>query len=62
MRLLDAYLDKTITNEEYIAAKEKIINRKVEIKETDFGRKFITNCGPDFVKNSRLAGLNGSGT
>ena len=41
MRLLDAYLDKTITNEEYIAAKEKIINRKVEIKEamSDFGRK-----------------------
>jgi hypothetical protein len=40
-RLLDAYLEKTITNEEYIAAKEKIINRKVEIKEamSDFGRK-----------------------
>ena len=41
MRLLDAYLDKTITNEEFVAAKEKIINRKVEIKEamSVFGRK-----------------------
>ena len=41
MRLLDAYLENTITNEEYISAKEKIINRKVEIKEamSDFGRK-----------------------
>ena len=31
--LLDAYLDHTILNEEYTAAKQKIINRKVEISE-----------------------------
>ncbi len=34
MNLLDAYLDHTITNEEYTAAKQKIINRKVEINES----------------------------
>ena len=33
MRLLDAYLDQTITNEEYTKTKEKILNRKIEIKE-----------------------------
>ena len=33
MRLLDAYLEQTITNEEYTKAKEKILNRKIEIKE-----------------------------
>jgi len=32
--LLDTYLDHTITNEEYTAAKQKIINRKVEISES----------------------------
>ena len=34
MNLLDTYLEKTITNEEYTAVKQKIINRKVEIKES----------------------------
>jgi hypothetical protein len=34
MNLLDAYLNHTITNEEYTAAKQKIINRKVEINES----------------------------
>ncbi len=40
-RLLDAYLDQTITNEEYTVKKQKIINRKVEINEelNNFGRK-----------------------
>ena len=33
MRLLDAYLEQTITNEEYTNAKGKILNRKIEIKE-----------------------------
>lgn len=33
MRLLDTYLEQTITNEEYTKAKEKILNRKIEIKE-----------------------------
>ncbi len=33
MNLLDTYLEHTITNEEYTAAKQKIINRKVEINE-----------------------------
>ena len=33
MRLLDAYLDKTIDNEEYVKAKEKLLNKKIEIKE-----------------------------
>ena len=33
MNLLDAYLDHSITNEEYTAVKQKIINRKVEINE-----------------------------
>ena len=32
-RLLDLYLEQTITKEEYIAQKQKIINRKVEISE-----------------------------
>ncbi|MEK7189576.1 MAG: hypothetical protein AAB666_01190 [Patescibacteria group bacterium] len=42
MRLLDAYLDQTITNEEYTATKNKLMNRKVELKElADFGRKDI---------------------
>jgi len=31
--LLDAYLEHAITNEEYTAAKQKMINRKVEINE-----------------------------
>ena len=40
MRLLDAYLDQTISEEEYTKAKEKIINNKVDIKEKlKFGRK-----------------------
>ena len=40
MRLLDGYLEQTVSEEEYIKAKEKIINSKVEIKEKlDFGRK-----------------------
>src|SRR5690606_32373210 len=33
MRLLDAYLEQTITNEEYTKTKEKMLNRKIEIKE-----------------------------
>ncbi|MFA6917650.1 MAG: recombinase family protein [Candidatus Gracilibacteria bacterium] len=33
IRLLDAYLDQTITNEEYTDSKKKILNRKIEIKE-----------------------------
>jgi len=33
MRLLDAYLEQTITNEEYTATKKKLLNRKIEIKE-----------------------------
>jgi len=33
MRLLDAYLEQTISNEEYTKAKEKMLNRKIEIKE-----------------------------
>lgn len=33
MRLLDAYLEQTITNEEYTETKKKILNRKIEIKE-----------------------------
>ena len=32
-KLLDAYLEQTISHEEFIAAKQKIINRTVEIKE-----------------------------
>ena len=41
MRLLDAYLDQTISDEEYTKAKEKIINSKIDLKEEikDFGRK-----------------------
>ena len=40
-RLLDAYLNQAITNEEYTAKKQKIINRKVKINEelNNFGRK-----------------------
>ena len=40
-RLLDIYLDKQISGEEYASAKEKIINRIIELKEKigDFGRK-----------------------
>jgi hypothetical protein len=34
MNLLDAYLDHTITNEEYTTVKQKIINRKIEINES----------------------------
>lgn len=33
IRLLDAYLEQTITNEEYTETKKKILNRKIEIKE-----------------------------
>ncbi|MDP4008514.1 MAG: recombinase family protein [Candidatus Peregrinibacteria bacterium] len=33
MRLLDAYLEQTITNEEYTETKKKLLNRKIEIKE-----------------------------
>ena len=33
MRLLDAYLEQTITNEEYTKAKGKMLNKKIEIKE-----------------------------
>lgn len=33
MGLLDAYLDKTIDNEKYIEVKEKLLNKKIEIKE-----------------------------
>jgi len=33
IRLLDAYLDQNITNEEYTESKKKILNRKIEIKE-----------------------------
>ena len=33
IRLLDAYLEQTITNEEYTATKKKLLNRKIEIKE-----------------------------
>ena len=40
MRLLDAYLEQTISEEEYTKAKEKIINSKVDLKEKlKFGRK-----------------------
>ena len=41
MRLLDAYLEQTISEEEYIKTKEKIINSKIDLKEKikDFGRK-----------------------
>ncbi len=41
MRLLDAYLEQTISEEEYTKAKEKIINSKIDLKEKmkDFGRK-----------------------
>ena len=40
MRLLDAYLEQTISEEEYTKAKEKIINLKIDLKEKlDFGRK-----------------------
>ncbi|MDX9971035.1 MAG: recombinase family protein [Candidatus Gracilibacteria bacterium] len=40
MRLLDAYLDQTISETEYTKAKEKIINSKIDIKEKlNFGRK-----------------------
>ena len=41
MRLLDAYLDQAISEEEYTKAKEKIINFKIDLKEKikDFGRK-----------------------
>lgn len=40
-RLLDAYLDQTISEEEYTKAKEKIINSRIDLKEemNDFGRK-----------------------
>ena len=34
MNLLDAYLDHTITNEEYTAVKQKIINQKIENNES----------------------------
>ncbi|MEW6610621.1 MAG: recombinase family protein [Patescibacteria group bacterium] len=46
-RLLDAYLDQTITHEEYASQKQKIINRKVGIKEEleDFGRKGNNRLG-----------------
>jgi len=39
IRLLDAYLEQTITNEEYTATKKKLLNRKIEIKENlkEFG-------------------------
>ncbi|MBI4235581.1 hypothetical protein HY604_04760 [Candidatus Peregrinibacteria bacterium] len=33
MRLLNAYLEQTITNEEYTETKKKLLNRKIEIKE-----------------------------
>jgi len=40
IRLLDAYLEQTISEEEYTKAKEKIINAKVDLKEKlNFGRK-----------------------
>ena len=41
MRLLDAYLNQTISEEEYTKAKEKIINSKIDLKEKmkDSGRK-----------------------
>ncbi len=41
MRLLDVYLEKTVSEEEYTKAKEKIINDKIALKEKmeDFGRK-----------------------
>ncbi|PIZ76305.1 hypothetical protein COY05_01530, partial [Candidatus Peregrinibacteria bacterium CG_4_10_14_0_2_um_filter_38_24] len=41
MRLLDMYLEQTISEEEYTKAKEKIINSKIDLKEkiNDFGRK-----------------------
>ena len=40
MRLLDAYLEQTISEEEYTKAKEKIINAKIDLKEKlKFGRK-----------------------
>ena len=40
-RLLDAHLDSTITSEEYIAKKQKLLNQKIDFSEKlkDFERK-----------------------
>jgi len=40
-KLLEAYLDRTISHEEFTAAKQKILNRQIEIKEflSSFRRK-----------------------
>ena len=40
-RLVDAYLDQTITKEEFTSAQQKIVNQHVEISEklNNFGRK-----------------------
>lgn len=40
-KLLDAHLDSTITSEEYIAKKQKLLNQKVDFSEKlkDFERK-----------------------
>ncbi|MFA5742614.1 MAG: recombinase family protein [Candidatus Paceibacterota bacterium] len=46
-RLLDAYIDQTISREEYAAKKQKLLNRKVEINEEleNFGRKGNVRLG-----------------
>jgi hypothetical protein len=40
-RLLDAHLDSTITSEEYVAKKQKLLNQKIDLREllNDFERK-----------------------
>ena len=40
-KLLDAHLDSTITSEEYIAKKQKLLNQKIDLRELlhDFERK-----------------------
>ncbi|MFA5742597.1 MAG: recombinase family protein [Candidatus Paceibacterota bacterium] len=46
-RLLDSYLDQAISREEYVAKKQKLLNRKVEINEEleNFGRKGNVRLG-----------------
>lgn len=71
MNLLDAYLDHTITNEEYTAVKQKIINRKVEINEClkdkaknrlglpPRGAKSVLVVGKSVANNHRKNGISG---
>ena len=46
-RLLDAYLDQSLSREEYAAKKQKMLNRKIEIDEDieNFGRKGNVRLG-----------------